>query len=268
MGRYLDLIKRLSNEPERENESTTETTLTTEGGLWSYTSFLSCPNNCASDGVLGSSVEAGSQSQSAYPQLQTIVADAKTKTIETTKVGAKSASGDATLSYIAVDHAGQETIGDIVDWHDWYEGRAAIIEHDGAIPRDWAEGFARLHPDRPPSDVPRRRWQTFIDDCGRFLDTWGAEALALGWGPLELFGCDGEKPFARVDQMGLIWFIKGGHVASMSMSAAVIETAIGVRQTYRRRPVAMGEVALPWELTEEQARLSRNGALPGVDMTI
>ena len=148
------------------------------------------------------------------------------------------------------------------------EERAAIIEHDGAIPRDWAEGFARLHPDRPPGDVPRRRWQTFIDDCGRFLDTWGAEALALGWGPLELFGCDGEKPFARVDQMGLIWFIKGGHVASMSMSAAVIETAIGVRQTYRRRPVAMGEVALPWELTEEQARLSRNGALPGVDMTI
>jgi hypothetical protein len=28
--------------------------------------------------------------------------------------------------------------------------RAAIVEHDGAIPRAWAEGFARLDPNRPP----------------------------------------------------------------------------------------------------------------------
>jgi hypothetical protein len=54
-------------------------------------------------------------------------------------------------------------------WGDAQEGRAAIVEHDGGIPRAWAEGFARLHPDHPPSDVPPRRWHTFVDDCGRFL---------------------------------------------------------------------------------------------------
>jgi len=238
MGRYLDLIKRLSNEPERENESTTETTLTTEGGLWSYTSFLSCPNNCASDGVLGSSVEAGSQSQSAYPQLQTIVADAKTKTIETTKVGAKSASGDATLSYIAVDHAGQETIGDIVDWHDWYE-EAAIVERDGVIPRAWAEGFARLHPDRPPAGVPQKRWLTFIDDVGRFLDSpFCAVAGSFGWGPLDLFGCDRDRPFARIDHVGLLWLLNGDMLIELDGNRAVIERRFGVRQTFRRRPVS------------------------------
>src|SRR5690348_8248243 len=30
--------------------------------------------------------------------------------------------------------------------------------------RAWAEGFARLHPDRPPVDVPPRRWAQFIED--------------------------------------------------------------------------------------------------------
>jgi hypothetical protein len=35
--------------------------------------------------------------------------------------------------------------------------RAAIIEYDGTTPRAWAEGFARLDPDRPPSNVPPRR---------------------------------------------------------------------------------------------------------------
>jgi hypothetical protein len=37
--------------------------------------------------------------------------------------------------------------------------------------------FARVMPDftpdHPPGDVPLRRWQTFVDDCGRFLDAGG-----------------------------------------------------------------------------------------------
>ena len=51
------------------------------------------------------------------------------------------------------------------------EERAAIVEYGAAVPRSWAEGFARLDPARPPADVPLRRWQQFIDDVGRFLDT-------------------------------------------------------------------------------------------------
>jgi hypothetical protein len=78
----------------------------------------------------------------------------------------------------------------------WGEAeRAAIVEHDGGIPRAWAEGFARLHPDRPPSDVPLRRWQIVINDIGRFLDAgwprrrqrWGGDrwtcSVAIGNGP-------------------------------------------------------------------------------------
>jgi hypothetical protein len=88
-------------------------------------------------------------------------------------------------------------------WGENHEGRAAIVEHDGGIPRAWAEGFARLHPDRPPGDVQLRRWQTFIDDVGRFLDGgWAEKASALGWGSHDLFGADRDRPFARIDCAG------------------------------------------------------------------
>jgi hypothetical protein len=90
--------------------------------------------------------------------------------------------------------------------------------------------------------VPAGRWCQFIDDCGRLL---GAglieEAARLGWTAHDLFGCDGEKPFGRVDQMGLVWFVKGGRVVSISMSAAVIEASTtGARQTFRRKVGALG----------------------------
>src|SRR5271169_5476353 len=62
--------------------------------------------------------------------------------------------------------------------------RAASTEYDGGVPRAWTEGLARLDTDRRPADVPWRRWQIFVDDCGRFRDGgWAKKAAALGWGP-------------------------------------------------------------------------------------
>ena len=136
-------------------------------------------------------------------------------------------------------------------WRDVHEERAAIVEHDSKIPRAWAEGFARLHPDRPPGGVPLRRWHTFVDDCGRFLDGgWAEKAAALGWGPLDLFGADRNKPFARIDHAGLLWLLNGDELIELDRHKAVIETGTGALQSYRRRPVAVGEVALAWELID------------------
>lgn len=132
------------------------------------------------------------------------------------------------------------------------EERAAIIEHDGGIPRSWAEALARLDPNRPPGDVPPRRWLRFIDDCGRFLDNgWAARAAVLGWGPLDLFGCDRERPFARVDHLGLLWLLNGGTVLELHRDQAILETERGSRQRYWRRPVEVGRVVLAWELWPE-----------------
>jgi hypothetical protein len=120
-------------------------------------------------------------------------------------------------------------------WTDVEDERAAIIEFDGGAPRIWAEALARLDPTKPPIDVPPPRWLRFIDDCGRFLDQgWAPKAAALGWGPLDLFGCDRERPFVRVDHKGLLWLLNGGSIVQMHRDRATIKTQGGAQQTYRR----------------------------------
>jgi hypothetical protein len=115
-------------------------------------------------------------------------------------------------------------------------------------PGEWAEWLSRLLLTRPPGDVPRRRWRQFVGNARRLLEDGTLdEAVRLGWTTLDLFGCDESKPFARVDQMGLIWFIQGDHLVSMSSSAAIIETVSGARLTYRRKTEGAGQVAV-WKL--------------------
>jgi hypothetical protein len=133
-------------------------------------------------------------------------------------------------------------------WSEADEERAAIVEHDGKIPRAWAEGFARLDPYRSPGDVPLRRWQRFVDDVGIFLDRWAAYAAALGWGPYDLFGCDRDRPSARIDQCGLLWLLNGDKLFALTGDTATIERRTGARHTYRRKPSGPGQM-LAWELT-------------------
>lgn len=134
-------------------------------------------------------------------------------------------------------------------WSDAEKERAAIAEHDGGAPRAWAEALARLDSARPPGDVPLRRWRQFIDDAGRFLDgKWADQAIKLGWAPLDLFGCDRKRPFARIDHAGLIWLLNRNKLVMLSAGTAAIKSPSGARLTYRPRPRAMGEIALPWEL--------------------
>jgi hypothetical protein len=130
---------------------------------------------------------------------------------------------------------------------DAQEERAAIVEHDGGIPREWAEGFARLDPNRPPGDMPPRRWLRFIDDVGQFLDSpFCAVAVAPGWGPYDLFGADRDRPYARIDQAGLLWLLNGDRLVMLADDAARIETRTGVRHTFRRHPDEAGRM-LAWE---------------------
>jgi hypothetical protein len=158
---------------------------------------------------------------------------------------------DRTLGGLGALGGGQAGTGNfptaVGAWTDVQEERAAIVEHDGGAPRAWAEGFARLDPTNPPGDVPAQRWLRFIDDGGRFLDGgWADKAAAFGWGPLDLFGCDRERPFARIDRLGLLWLLDGGTVLELHRDHAIIETLGGARQTYRRRPVEVGRVILAW----------------------
>jgi hypothetical protein len=134
-------------------------------------------------------------------------------------------------------------------WSDAEEERAAIVEYDSGISRPWAEALARLDPARVPQNVSVERWIKFIDDCGRFLDKGRAtQAEGLGWRPLDLFGCDRERPPADDDHAGLLWHVEGGEIIMMSAYSAVIETATGRQKLFHRRNNRPGELALAWEL--------------------
>ena len=99
----------------------------------------------------------------------------------------------------------------------------------------------------PPADVPPSRWQRFVDDVGLFLDRWADYAAALGWTPYDLFGCDRDRPFSRMDRAGLLWLLNGDRLVMLAEDAATIETRTGARQTWRRKPREPGRV-LVWEL--------------------
>jgi hypothetical protein len=97
--------------------------------------------------------------------------------------------------------------------------------------------------------VPTRRWLRFVDDVGVFLDSpFCASAVALGWTSLNLFGCDRNRPYARIDQAGLLWFLSNSRLVALTENTATIQRPTGATQTYRRKLGGPGQ-ALPWELT-------------------
>lgn len=133
-------------------------------------------------------------------------------------------------------------------WDEAEEERAAIAEYDGGAPRSWGEALARLDPARPPADISLNRWLQFIDDCGRFIDDgWAAHAKALGWGPLDLFGCNRDKPFARISQAGLVWLLEGRKLVALTAETAAIVTRSGGKLNFYRRQLETGGVPA-WEL--------------------
>ena len=95
--------------------------------------------------------------------------------------------------------------------------------------------------------MPPRRWQRFVDDVGLFLDARSAPCRGARLGSYDLFGCDRDRPFARIDQAGLLWLLNGDRLVMLAEDAATIETTTGARQTWRRKPTEPGRV-LAWEL--------------------
>jgi len=108
-----------------------------------------------------------------------------------------------------------------------HDPRAASLMTMGTLvtmAAEWVAGISCLNAAPPPGGVSLARWRQFLADAQRLLDDGSiAQAAASGWTAYDLFGCDDMKPFDRLDQWGLVWFLKGGRVVGMSMSTAVIE---------------------------------------------
>src|SRR6266404_655286 len=245
MGRYLDLVRDRANTensqvPAPDIRDQSDRT-GSSGGLSSLMSLLSRTDPLMKEEP---ETETSSAFVSHLPPPHT-EAEATVASPSIQASASASASTPATKATKAT-----ELVQDA--WCDVEEERASIVEHDAGIPRVWAEGFAQLRPDRPPTDVPPRRWQQFVDDVGHFLDgPFRAVAAALGWGAHDLFGCNRDRPFARIDQAGLLWLLNGNRLVALSENTAAIETQTGVPQTWRRKPFEPGRV-LAWELGDSE----------------
>jgi len=69
----------------------------------------------------------------------------------------------------------------------------------------------------------------------------------LGWGAYDLFGCDCDRPFGRIDQAGLLWLLNGDPVIALTTETAAIQRYTDTRQTWRRKATEARQV-LVWEL--------------------
>jgi hypothetical protein len=107
--------------------------------------------------------------------------------------------------------------------------REAIAIELGGVPVSYASEFARLQA-YPPAEVPRERWEQFINDAGLFLDQRGKQAEALGWRADELFGLDPVAPMARYDRMGLVWMLRGQTVIDITAMRARLSGGLAYRR--------------------------------------
>jgi hypothetical protein len=94
-------------------------------------------------------------------------------------------------------------------------------------------------------------WRRAIADAATFPTKWGAEAQALGWMVPELFGLHPvpEQPapnynrLARVDDMGLLWLLRGRPVIAITSTDATIRCDSGATlKFYRRTERAPAEI--------------------------
>jgi hypothetical protein len=91
--------------------------------------------------------------------------------------------------------------------------RDAIEERAGLaadrVPPAYLDAWARLNHQKP-SSVSEAEWRLALDDGGRFLDSWGADAAAMRWTAGELFDVprDGRP-------RGLVWQLKGERVDAL-----------------------------------------------------
>jgi hypothetical protein len=131
---------------------------------------------------------------------------------------------------------------------------ATIVDGDGGVPREWAEGYRRLRAMPPPADIPERDWQAMVDGAGRLLEQWGSKFACLEWTVEDVFGVHRVAPLARLDLAGLVRFLIRFEVVELTDERAILMNARGARHTYRRRRDPRNpEWTLLWDLGHQGA---------------
>lgn len=106
------------------------------------------------------------------------------------------------------------------------EERRAICEIDGGLPQRLAALLAWICHNRSASHT-EYSWGLFCDDCARFLDRWGAEALKNMWSNRDLYA--------------LFVAIQGRPVIRASPDCVIVCSHEGERVKIMYRPTADGK---------------------------
>lgn len=128
------------------------------------------------------------------------------------------------------------------------EERAAFIEHEGNIPREWAEAFARMELMRRPASIPQHRWQTIINNTGILLDKHIHDLIKHGWTTQDVFGVHLSCPHKRYDSMGLLYLLKDSEVHEIKDSSIRLQTSTGGFQVYRKPIYPSQEQIFIWQI--------------------
>jgi hypothetical protein len=136
------------------------------------------------------------------------------------------------------------------------EERAAIVEFDARVPREWAEGYARLCAMTRPASIAEGDWAAIIDAAGRLLDRWGPQLAEAGWTVEELFGAHRLAPWARLDRVGLVRFLTRLDVVDVTADSVTVADAKGARTNIRHRYDARDQGwTLLWDLAPKEDKL-------------
>ncbi len=127
-------------------------------------------------------------------------------------------------------------------------GRAVLLQVPDGVPAEWVQGVADLLAMPPHAAWPEPAWRVLREDALTFLKDWAAQADALGWDALALFGVHAAAPHARLDGMGLVPLLGGRPVIALTEDAVGIRAGSGGTQTFRRHRSPPPGRCLVWEL--------------------
>lgn len=117
--------------------------------------------------------------------------------------------------------------------------RAPRLQSVSSLSPDILQGLARLSERTPPPLRHPEAWAEVIRDALSLRDCgWAEQALALGWHPLELFGCsrDGGGVFE-----GLAVWLAGRRLVLLDQTSAIARADDTYAVFNRRPPAAAGE---------------------------
>lgn len=116
----------------------------------------------------------------------------------------------------------------------------------GSLPSAVKLGLPRLRGMAAPRIARPEVWPQVVADAARLAnDGWAAQALALGWDPLHLWGCSPD-PGGNVDHEGLAVWLRGRPVLLLDAHSCLVATGPRNHSIFNARP--MPGAMLLWEL--------------------